>query len=395
MNSNLKIAAYSILAILTMLAFISAFWLGAENRRVYSDYMEEQALWRQKNRDLEFELDKFKIEIAEIRSKLSSYREQIAKLEDRKVIAEEELQSLASENTRLKNEVTRLVRDKGSLQERLQKSTKRDERREDEFWSNLLREKSALELQMSNLERLLQRKDQEISRFEDEGRRLNQITGELLEEKSLLEDRLGETKSLVSSFSQSLEQEREERFESIKTLEKLEQDKQFLALQLEQAQQDKLAAEKRLDNLKGKMAQEQEMKSRFEKRVGYVNQILEDKMLEVTRLKQDLETALEDIKNMAYDQEDSRVELPPIEIRDSSIRAKVISVNNSEGFIVIDRGKRDGVEKGMESFIYREGRLIAKLMVKEVREVTSALDILLNPPNDSIVKNDIVEFSSN
>jgi chromosome segregation ATPase len=395
MNSNLKIAAYSILAILTMLAFISAFWLGAENRRVYSDYMEEQALWRQKNRDLEFELDKFKIEIAEIRSKLSSYREQIAKLEDRKVIAEEELQSLASENTRLKNEVTRLVRDKGSLQERLQKSTKRDERREDEFWSNLLREKSALELQMSNLERLLQRKDQEISRFEDEGRRLNQITGELLEEKSLLEDRLGETKSLVSSFSQSLEQEREERFESIKTLEKLEQDKQFLALQLEQAQQDKLAAEKRLDNLKGKMAQEQEMKSRFEKRVGYVNQILEDKMLEVTRLKQDLETALEDIKNMAYDQEDSRVELPPIEIRDSSIRAKVISVNNSEGFIVIDRGKRDGVEKGMESFIYREGRLIAKLMVKEVREVTSALDILLNPPNDSIAKNDIVEFSSN
>jgi chromosome segregation ATPase len=395
MNSNLKIAAYSILAILTMLAFISAFWLGAENRRVYSDYMEEQALWRQKNRDLEFELDKFKIEIAEIRSKLSGYREQVAKLEDRKVIAEEELQSLASENTRLKNEVTRLVRDKGSLQERLQKSTKRDERREDEFWSNLLREKSALELQMSNLERLLQRKDQEISRFEDEGRRLNQITGELLEEKSLLEDRLGETKSLVSSFSQSLEQEREERFESIKTLEKLEQDKQFLALQLEQAQQDKLAAEKRLDNLKGKMAQEQEMKSRFEKRVGYVNQILEDKMLEVTRLKQDLETALEDIKNMAYDQEDSRVELPPIEIRDSSIRAKVISVNNSEGFIVIDRGRRDGVESGMESFIYREGRLIAKLRVKEVREVTSALDVLLNTPNDSIVKNDIVEFSSN
>ena len=140
---------------------------------------------------------------------------------------------------------------------------------------------------------------------------------------------------------------------------------------------------------------EEQNKSRFEKRVSYVSQILEDKMLEVTRLKQDLEMALEKIKKIGYDDQEFEVELPRIEVGNNSIQARVVTVNVTEGFIVIDRGRRDGVEKGMECFIYREGKLIAKLKVKEVREVTSAAEILLSLPRESVVKNDLVEFSVN
>ena len=395
MNDNTKIVIYSALTVLTVLSFISAFWLGTENRKIYSNYVEEQSLWHQKNRDLEFELDKFKIEIGEIKTQLLGYREQVVKLKDSEVIAEEELQNLADENSRLKDEVTRLVKDRESLRGRLEKSSKTETRKEDQFWSNLLREKSSLELRLNNLERLLERKDSEISKFENERERLSQLAGELLDEKNILEERLNQTRGMVSSFSQTLEQEKEEKLESIRDLEKLEQDKHSLALQLEQAQRDKLATEKRLEDLKVKMLAEVRGRDKFEKRVGYVNQILEDKMLEVTRLKQGLEGALEDIKKMGYDEEESRVELPSIEVGYNSIEAKVVAINSGEGFIVIDRGRRDGVEPGMKCFIYREGKLIAKLQVKEIREVTSALDIILSLPNDVIAKNDIVEFSSN
>ncbi|MDP8252785.1 MAG: hypothetical protein P9X27_00055 [Candidatus Kaelpia aquatica] len=395
MNDNIKIVIYSTVTVLTILSLVSAFWLGTENRKIYSSYVEEKALWHQKNRDLEFELDKFKIEVEDIRTQLTAYRSQMAKLEENKLLTEEELEELADDNNRLKDEAARLVREREDLKERLTKRVKAEDGRGDDFWSNLLREKTSLELKLSNLKRLLEKKDEEILRFEDERERLSQLTGELLDEKKGLEERLAETRGIVSSFSQSLEQEKEEKLESIRGLERLEQDKQGLALQLEQAQVDKMATEKRLDDFKQTMLKEEQSKNRFEKRIGYVNQILEDKMLEVTRLKQDLEMALEEIKKMGYDDQEFAVELPRIEVGDNSIQAKVVAVNAADGFIVIDRGRRDGVEEGMECFIYREGRLIAKLKVKEVREVTSAAEFLLSLPQESVAKNDVVEFSGN
>ncbi len=395
MNENIKTVIYSTVTVLTILSLISAFWLGTENRKIYSSYIEERSLWHQKNRDLEFELDKFKIEVGGIKTQLITYKGQMARLEDNKILTEEDLRELADENNRLKDEVARLVREREGLKDRLTKKVRTEDGKGDDFWSNLLREKTSLELKLSNLKRLLERKDQEILRFEEERTRLSQLTGDLLDEKEGLEERLVDTRSMVSSFSQSLEQEKEEKLESLRNLERLEQDKHALALQLEQAQRDKLATEKKLDDFKQRMIKEEQGKDRFEKRVGYVNQILEDNMLEVTRLKQDLEAALEKIKKMGYDDQDFAVELPRIEVGDNSIQARVVAVNLTEGFIVIDRGKRDGVEEGMGCFIYREGKLIAKLKVKEVREVTSAAEIILDLPQDSVVKNDLVEFSSN
>ncbi|MDP8216264.1 MAG: hypothetical protein P9L98_02940 [Candidatus Kaelpia imicola] len=395
MSDNIKIVIYSTVIVLTTLSLISAFWLGTENRKIYSSYIEERALWHQKNRDLEFEIDKFKIEVEDIKTRLITYRSQMTRLEDSRLLTEEELKELANENNRLRDEVARLIGERENLKERLTKRVKTEDSRGDDFWSNLLREKTSLELKFSNLKKLLEKRDGEILRFESERVRLDQLTGELLDEKRRLEERLVETRGMVSSFSRSLEQEREERLESIRGLERLERDKRALALQLEQAQGDKIATEKRLDDFKQKMLKEEQSKDRFEKRVSYASQILEDKMLEATRLKQSLEIALKKIKKMSYNDQETAVELPRIEVGDDSIQAKVVTVNAAEGFIVIDRGRRDGVEEGMECFIYREGKLIAKLKVNEVREVTSATEILLSLPQESVVKNDVVEFPGN
>jgi chromosome segregation ATPase len=317
----------------------------------------------------------------------------LTRLKEEKEEAERRLQELAQENQRLREEVTRLVKAKEDLEARLRKEKQRAKQEpQKEFWSNLLREKANLELRFNNLQRLWERKDLELSKFQEERKKLDQTVQELLNEKLEFENKLTETRKLISSLSQSLEQEKEEKLAFADKLGELEKEKESLQLKLEEYQEIKSNLDAKIQHLQKELEKQKEERQKFAQKLAYINQILEDKMLEVTRLQQDLQIALQKIKKLSYQAKAEPVELPKIEI-DERLEGRVVSVDNERGFVVIDLGKRDGIKKGMQLKVYRNDKLIAKLEVMEVREVTSAAKILLSLPQDKIAVQDLVYFS--
>ncbi|MDP8233472.1 MAG: hypothetical protein P9M06_01525 [Candidatus Saelkia tenebricola] len=395
MSDSVKTVIYSLCGTLLSVSVISAVWLGLENRKIYSRYTEEKVLWYQTNRDLEFDLDKFKSEIEKIQANLNKYQTHLSKVEEEKLISENNFKELADENMRLRESVARLVREKNDVKASFtsQENIKYNNTGDDSFWSNLLREKSNLELRLSSLERLLEKKDSEISRFEKEKENLNNIVNDLLDKKENLENKFQDTKKIVSSLSASLEQEKKEKFSYIKQVEEMQRDKNTLQMKVAQAQDRKKEISERITQLEQNVEKEKKEKEIFNQRIGYINRVLEDEVLEVTKLKQDLEMALEKIKKLNYDTEGEAVELPRIEIKDELLKGRVVFVNVEEGFIIIDIGRRDGVQIGMGFSIYRGNTLIAKLQVIDVREVTSAASILLSLPKMQIAENDSVMLS--
>ena len=394
-SDSVKTAIYSLCGTLLSVSIISAVWLGMENRRIYSRYTEEKALWYQKNRDLEFNLDKFQSETEGVKSKLNEYQSSLAKLKEEKLVSENNLKELADENERLREKVTRLVRGNDKLKISLEKNQKTGsgDVKDDSFWSNLLREKANLELQLNSMNRLLEKKDVEIARFEQEKEKLNQIVSDLLDKKADLEKKFQGIKKIVSSLSASLEQGKKEKIVYIEQIEEVTKDKDALRLKLEQARDRKRDIDKKIQELQANVEKEKAEKAKFNQKLGYTNRVLEDEMLEVTKLKQNLETALKNIKKLSYNGGSEAVKLPRIEIKDDSLKGRVVSVNKEQNFVIIDIGRRDGVQVGMEFSIYRENDLIAKLEAIDVREVTSAAKISLGLPNTQIAEADSVILS--
>ncbi len=391
MTSYARTVINSVLGIILSLSLISAFWLGSENRRMYAHYAKERMLWHQKNRELEFEVDKFTSELEILRQKMDGHNVQLSKVEEEKLISRERVKELADENKKLRDEVARLSRERENIgADSKGRQTAVGENSGDAFWSNLLREKVGLELRLGSMERLLNKKDSEIASFGEEKQRLNQSMDELLNKKMDLEGRIEEIKRIVASLSDSLEQEKNEKLSYAKKIKEMEDKESQLRLKLDETDSAKVGLEKKIRDLEADMKQKEEAKQKFQERLGHINRILEDEMLQVTQLKQDLETALQKIKNLSYAAESPAVELPAIEITDSALKGRIVSINLKENFVVIDIGRRDGASKGQELSVYRGNELIAKLQIIEVREVTAAAKILISLPQQMLAENDIV-----
>ena len=76
------------------------------------------------------------------------------------------------------------------------------------------------------------------------------------------------------------------------------------------------------------------------------------------------------------------VELPPIIVRKGQagvsppVQGQVVEVNESHGFIVVDKGSLDGVRIGMIFTILRGGTVVGRASVVRVRPQLCASDIV-------------------
>ncbi len=392
MDDTLKTVIYSIIGIVLGVAVVSAGWLMRENRRLYRRYLEEKYLWYEKNRDLEFKIDQLQAELSEFREKFQKTQIYITRLEEEKKEAEERLQQLAEENQKLREKVTRLVKENNEIQSKLNEYEASPQvTAGDEFWSNVLRDKANLELQLNSIQRLLEKKDKQIQDFEQSKQQLEATLQKLSQEKQQLETKLVEVKKLVSDLSSSLQQEKQEKLKYVQELQKLETEKQKLTARVNSMEEDKKQLQGKIAQLKQQLQEAQKQKEEYNKRLAEINQILEDKMLEVTKLKQDLEVALENVKKLSYNIGlPQAVTLPKIEVKTQRVEGKILQVDCNNGFIIIDLGRRDGLKEGMECNVYREGKLVAKLEIIKTEEVTSAARIVKGLPYDQITKSDSV-----
>ena len=397
MDDTLKTVIYSIIGIVLGLAVISAGWLIRENRRLYSKYLQEKYLWYEKNRDLEFKIDQLQADLNEFRKKFQKTQIYITRLEEEKKEAEERLQQLAEENQKLREKVTRLVKENNEFQSKLNKYKSSPQVTVgDEFWSNILRDKANLELQLNSLQRLLEKKDKQIQDVEQSKQQLQARLQRLSHEKQQLEAKLAEVKKLVSDLSSSLQQEKQEKLKYVQELQRLETEQQNLTARVTSVEEERKHLQQKIVQLKQQLQLAQKQKEAYNKRLAEINQILEDKMLEVTKLKKDLEVALENIKKLSYNISSSQaVTLPKIEVKTKRVEGKILQVDCDNGFVIIDLGRRDGLKEGMKCNVYRKGELIAKLEVIKTEEVTSAARIVKGLPYDQITESDSVAILNN
>ena len=82
MGDTVKTIIYSAIGIVSILALMTSFWLGYENRRIYSQYVEERAIWYQKNRDLEFKVDKLSAELERLQGEFQQARSLMEKFKE-------------------------------------------------------------------------------------------------------------------------------------------------------------------------------------------------------------------------------------------------------------------------------------------------------------------------
>lgn len=397
MDDTLKTVIYSIIGIVLGLAVISAGWLIKENRRLYSNYLYEKYLWYEKNRDLEFKIDQLQVELNEFREKFQKTQMYITRLEEEKKEAEEKIRELAEENQKLREEVVRLVKENNEFQNKLSKYNHSPQvTTEDEFWSNVLRDKANLELQLNSIQHLLEKKDRQIQEFEQSRQQLEATLQKLSSDKQQLEAKLVEVKKLVSDLSSSLQQEKQEKLKYVEELQRLETEKQNLTARVTGVEEEKKQLQGKIAQLKQQLQLAQKEKEEYNKRLAEINQILEDKMLEVTRLKQDLEVALENVKKLSYNIGSSQaVTLPKIEVKTPELKGKILQVDSDNGFVIVDLGRRDGLKEGMECNVYRDGKIIAKLEIIRTEEVTSAAKIINGLPYDQLAEDDSIVVVNN
>ena len=60
------------------------------------------------------------------------------------------------------------------------------------------------------------------------------------------------------------------------------------------------------------------------------------------------------------------------------LKGKVLVVNERHGFVVVDLGARDGVEKGMVLIVHRERKFVGKCQVEKVYNRMAAADLVLD-----------------
>lgn len=126
----------------------------------------------------------------------------------------------------------------------------------------------------------------------------------------------------------------------------------------------------------------QKLKNEKRRRQRVLNELekVRDQLTEERWRTSALEQKVEEIKTK-YDKLRSgstkTVELGKIMVTaETTLQGKVVSVNQEYEFIVVDLGKKDGLEIGALLGIYRKNNLIGKARVEEVRKGISAATIL-------------------
>ncbi|MDD5560966.1 MAG: hypothetical protein PHT50_02405 [Candidatus Omnitrophica bacterium] len=344
----------------------------------------QQMLMRERN-DLKSENATLISKVDKIESDLKASQVKIVSLQDEKDKTTRDLDDLKSRLeivTRMKDELV----EKLKSQRKEERAAPVAERQEtaplntDAYWGQILKAKTDLELQLSNIrDELKVLKDSNESLQREKGSLEIDISS-LRNEKHDLLRQLDYNRKLLDSMSQELVRERNDKVAIQESFKAIKSENAILSRRLKSLSSHKAALDKKIEEL-------QEGKSDIEKRLGTMETMLEDRVSQINSLKEDLD-AIRNVKPIDFlDKKSSEsVELPAIVVRSfspdekkdatlSMSPAKILAVNLDNNFVVIDRGSSTEVKSGDSFSVYRDGKPIGSLEVIQVKSNVSACDI--------------------
>ncbi len=243
------------------------------------------------------------------------------------------------------------------------------------YWAGILREKSALELEIANAKKKVSDSDMKVSEIKKINSDLEVELGRLKIEREDILRKIKYGEELADNLSVELARARNEQKAIQDRADVVSADNNSLRNEIKQLSSTKIALEKSI----AKMSDD---KGVVEKKLVETESIIQDRIDELWKVKKDVDARF----NMSKGTSSGSVELAPIVVNANVEPAKtgpatfrkggfVVSINDDNNFVIINLGERDGVRVGDAYKIYREGRAIGTVAVIQVRKDISAADI--------------------
>ncbi len=247
----------------------------------------------------------------------------------------------------------------------------------DAYWAQVLKEKAALEVEIENLRKDTSQSAVEIAELRKQNNDLQLELGKLKNQQDTIDRELKYGKDLADTLSLELARVKGDNKFMNERVAKLMEESNALREQIKQLSSTKIALEKTIVRVS-------EDKKELEKKLTDTEQMVEGKIAEIWNIKESLNNQVQELSSAS-----KSIELPPIVVSANNVGAppaegegadvglsgSVVSVNDENNFVIIDKGQSAGISVGNKLNIYRDRDYIAQVEVIQVRPDIAAADI--------------------
>lgn len=281
--------------------------------------------------------------------------------------------------SKARDELAEKLKKQSQRQEITEKPTLQAPEGADAYWGEILKSKTDLEMQLSDIRVELKNLQINNESLQRDKTVLEIDINSLRNEKKDLLRQLEYNQKLAASLSQDAVRERNDKAAIQDSLKTIRVENDVLSRQLKSLSGRKISLDKKVQTL-------QEGKDTVDKRLSEMETMLTDRISQIDALKTELDAIKSGKAVPSVDKKRESVELPAIVVRSSAnvennkaevseYPGKILAVNADSNFVVIDLGISSGTKVGDEFNVYRAVKLIGSIVVIQARDNISACDI--------------------
>jgi chromosome segregation ATPase len=404
MEQKLKIAtiALSVLLVICFISLIAVFGSKQALMQQNSSLKQQKTKLLQENQALAEKISSIKKEKRNIEAKFAEVKDDLERLSSEKAQIQHKYEVVSEERDNLVDKLKELQRKSTHISTTVSTLAKKKEMpsvTKDEYWAGILKERAALQLDVSGLKDDLIQMQKKFNTLAVEKGSLETDVKDLRRQREDLIRRVDYNERLANSLSLELVREKKDKRRLQEQLKSLSEEQRRLSNQLKTLSRQKNALQRRLENA-------QQEKDKLSQRISELDATLKDKLAELFDAKQKLEetnkalkgisktttkstaattavTAQSSTPSLQPQQQPAAVNLPPIVVHSAAVQksfvgpflAKVLAVNEENNFVIIDSGQRQGLKAGDSLSVYRDKKKIATVEVIQVRKDVAACDI--------------------
>ncbi len=208
----------------------------------------------------------------------------------------------------------------------------------------------------------------------------------VIKEKISLEDELKKTNAEKTMLEETVNKLKSKMDVLTKDLDTEKSTSQEISVKLKEK-------EKESDGFKAELTSLKKEKEKMETKISEAAlkiKTLELSLSQLHAVKADLERKIDNIMNKRLE-----VELERVVIKPKPGIARILAVNNSYGFVVLNLGEQHSMEEGRIMGVFRGAELTAKIKIQKIYETMSVADIIFEASPSIIREEDTVkEISS-
>lgn len=346
----------------------------------------KQDLARERD-DLKTENSTLNTKVDKLTESLRGYESKIASLSsdlENAVQQKSDLEKKLNEVTNAKEELAQKLKSQAGQMEALKQSSVPQEQTpqtNDAYWAEVLKAKSELELQLSNLRddfRSLQIANEQAQR---EKNSLELDLNTLKRENADLKRQIDYSQKLSNGIAQELVREKNDKTQIQDNYKIVKNENALLSRQLRGLNSRKVNLEKKLQDL-------QVTKGEMEQKLSQMETMLAEGAAQMGGLKQKVDTIKSGLAKPGPEAEKNpgnkeSVDLPAIVVKPQAealnkpadLTGKVLAVNRDNNFVVVSFGSDTGLKTGNLLKVYRGERAIATVEAIQIRKDIAACDI--------------------